>query len=53
MCRLSGFQDMTLTNVSEMAFFPPMQHIKTIVTLVLLGVTGVESWLIDLFIALA
>ncbi len=37
---------MTLTNMGKRSFFAPMQHIKTIITLVLLGA---ESWLIALF----
>ena len=37
---------MTLTNMGKRSFFAPTQHIKTIITLVLLGV---ESWLIALF----
>ena len=40
---------MTLTNVGKRSFFAPTQHIKTIITLVLLGV---ESWLIALFKAI-
>ena len=40
---------MTLTNMGKRSFFAPTQHIKTIITLVLLGV---ESWLIALFKAL-
>ena len=46
---MSGFQDMTLTNLGKRSFFAPMQHIKTIITLVLLGA---ESWLIALCKAL-
>ena len=38
-----GFRDRTSTNVGEMSFSPPIQHTKTILTLVLFGV---ESWLI-------
>ena len=41
---------MTLTNVEKRSFFAPTQHIKTIITLVLLEV---ESWLIALFKAIA
>ena len=40
---------MTLTNMGKRSFFAPTQHIKTIITLVLLGA---ESWLIALFKAL-
>ena len=40
---------MTLTNMGKRSFFTPTQHIKTIITLVLLGA---ESWLIALFKAL-
>ena len=49
LCKSSGFRDMTLTNMGKRSFFAPTQHIKTIITLVLLGV---ESWLIALFKAL-
>ena len=49
LCKLSGFRDMTLTNMGKRSFFAPTQHIKTIITLVLLGA---ESWLIALFKAL-
>ena len=49
LCKLSGFRDMTLTNMGKRSFFAPTQHNKTIITLVLLGV---ESWLIALFKAL-
>ena len=45
----SGFRDMTLTNLGKRSFFAPTQHIKTIITLVLLGA---ESWLIALCKAL-
>ena len=45
----SGFRDMTLTNMGKRSFFAPTRHIKTIITLVLLGA---ESWLIALFKAL-
>ena len=49
LCMSSGFRDMTLTNMGKRSFFAPTQHIKTIITLVLLGA---ESWLIALFKAL-
>ena len=49
LCKSSGFRDMTLTNMGKRSFFDPTQHIKTIITLVLLGA---ESWLIPLFKAL-
>ena len=45
----SAFRDMTLTNLGKRLFFAPTQHIKTIITLVLLGA---ENWLIALFTAL-
>ena len=49
LCKSSGFRDMTLTNMGKRSFFTLTQHIKTIITLVLLGT---ESWLIALFKAL-
>ena len=41
---------MTLTTVGKRSFFPPTQHIKIIITLVL---SGVDNLLIALFKALA
>ena len=38
-----------MTNMGKRSFFAPAQHIKTIITMVLLGA---ESWLIALFKAL-
>ena len=49
LCKSSGFRDMTLTNMGKRSFFAPTQHIKTNITVVLLGA---ESWLIALFKAL-
>ena len=49
LCKSSGFRDMTLKDMGKRSFFAPTQHIKTIITLVLLGA---ESWLIAPFKAL-
>ena len=49
LCKSSAFRDMTLTNMGKKSFFALTQHIKIIITLVLVGA---ESWLTALFKAL-